>query len=394
MANKTLTMDMITREALRILHANLSFIGNVDRQYDSKFANSGAKIGSSLDIRKPEMGIVGDGRVLTVQDSEEQFTTLEIDTRKHIGLSFTSEELTLHIDDFAKRKLEPRMAQLASVIEADVINKLYKQVYQQVDNSGSSATFTNLLGAQKILFDSLCPDDNNIAMLLNSQSNMELSDSLKGQFNPKSDISDIFRKGYTGSASGFNFFRSSLLPVHVPGGEDGAYLADDTTAQTGSSIHIDTGTGTLLKGDVVTFTGVYRVHAETKAAQKELATFVVTVNYAGGEGDLQIEPPVVATGAYKNVSQAIPDGAAMSVHGTADTSHRMSLGFHKEAFTFATADLVMPKSGEASRQVMDGISMRMWQASDIVNDTHITRIDVMYGSTSQRPELAVRMATQ
>ena len=45
MANNLLTPQMITREALRILHQKLNFVGSINRQYDERFANDGAKIG-------------------------------------------------------------------------------------------------------------------------------------------------------------------------------------------------------------------------------------------------------------------------------------------------------------------------------------------------------------
>ena len=53
MANNILTPTMITREALRVLHGKLSFISNVNTQYDDRFAQTGAKIGTSLNIRMP-----------------------------------------------------------------------------------------------------------------------------------------------------------------------------------------------------------------------------------------------------------------------------------------------------------------------------------------------------
>ena len=53
MANTILTPDVITREALRVLHEKLTFVGAINKQYDSSFAKSGAKIGDTLRIRKP-----------------------------------------------------------------------------------------------------------------------------------------------------------------------------------------------------------------------------------------------------------------------------------------------------------------------------------------------------
>lgn len=53
MPNSILTPTAVTREALRILHQKLNFVGNINRTYDDSFAKSGAKIGDSLKIRLP-----------------------------------------------------------------------------------------------------------------------------------------------------------------------------------------------------------------------------------------------------------------------------------------------------------------------------------------------------
>ena len=127
MANSLLTIDMITRKALEILENNLVITRNVNRQYDDSFAVEGAKIGSTLRIRLPDRALVTDGAALQVQDDNEQFTTLSVNNQKHIGVNFTSAELTMQLDDFAERVLKPRISQLASSIDADVIRNVSKR---------------------------------------------------------------------------------------------------------------------------------------------------------------------------------------------------------------------------------------------------------------------------
>lgn len=130
MSNSILTIDMITRKALEILENNLVITRNVNRQYDDSFASEGAKIGSTLRIRLPDRALVTDGAALQVQDDNEQFTTLTVSSQKHIGVNFTTAELTMQMDDFAERVLKPRISQLASSIDADVANS-----YKYIGNS-------------------------------------------------------------------------------------------------------------------------------------------------------------------------------------------------------------------------------------------------------------------
>ena len=145
MANSLLTIDMITRKSLEILENNLVISRNCNRQYDDSFAVQGAKIGSTLRIRLPDRALVTDGAALQVQDDNEQYTTLSVASQKHIGINFTSAELTMQLDDFAERVLKPRISQLASSIDADVATA-YKSIYNSVGTPGTtiSATLTPL----------------------------------------------------------------------------------------------------------------------------------------------------------------------------------------------------------------------------------------------------------
>src|SRR3954466_13529694 len=114
MSQTLLSPTIITREALRILHAKLNFVGNCDKQYDSQFANSGAspsgKIGPTLTIRNPNQYTVRSGSVLAVQNAVETSQTLAVSTQKGVDTYFTSQDLTLTVDEFSKRYLEPAMS--------------------------------------------------------------------------------------------------------------------------------------------------------------------------------------------------------------------------------------------------------------------------------------------
>ena len=76
----------------------------------------------------------------------------------------------------------------------------------------------------------------------------------------------------------------------------------------------------------------------------------------------------------------------------ANTAIGTSLAYQKNAFAFATADLIMPRGVDfAAREVLDGISMRIVRQYDIVNDKFPCRIDVLYGYKTVRPQLATRL---
>jgi hypothetical protein len=168
--------------------------------------------------------------------------------------------------------------------------------------------------------------------------------------------------------------------------------------QTGSAVNIvaaGANTTTFAVGDVVTFAGCFRVHPETKQSTGDLQQFVVTAAFTANgttPAALSISPAIVITGARQNVSASPSNTGAVAKIGGASAVYRPSVAFHRDAFTFATADLPLPKGTDmAARKVMDGISMRMIRDFDSVNARFITRLDVLYGYTAQRPELAARI---
>jgi hypothetical protein len=393
MANTLLTPTAVTREALRILHQKLNFIGNIDRQYDSQFAVEGAKIGSTLKVRLPNEYTVRTGKTINVQDVNETSETITMATQKGVDVEFSSADLTLSIDDFGTRILEPMMTVLAANIESDALS-MYKDVYNQVNNLTAAATFKKVLEGRKKLVDNLA-GASGLCCTLDTQTNVDMVDALKGLFQNGPSISKQYLDGSLGKTAGFDFFENTLLPRHTTGTDDstGDYVANSATVQTGSAITVDTGTGTMTKGDILTIDDVYRVHPETKESTGQLQQFVVTEAVAASATTINISPSIVITGARQNVDAGVANNAKFNKIGAASDSHDISLAFAKDAFAFVSADLRMPRGVDfAAREVMDGISMRIISDYDITNDEYPTRIDVLYGYKTLRAQLACRLA--
>ena len=392
MSNQILTPTAVTREALRVLHQKLNFVGSIKRDYDASFAKEGAKIGDSLKIRLPNQYTVRTGATLSAQDTTETSTTLQVATQKGVDLNFTSVDLTLSLDDFSSRILEPAMSVLAANIEADALS-MALDVYQVVNNVGSAITLNKALTARKVLVDALAPGDAR-TLLLNTQDNLDLVDALKGLFQDSNEIAKQYREGKVGRTAGFgDIYENTLLASQATGTAASAttYTVNGAT-QVGAAITIQTGATTFKKGDVVTFAGCNRCHPESKADTGVLQQFVVTADYAGGGGNLAISPAIVTSGGRQNVTASPTNGGAVVKVGGASAVYKPSLAYHKDAFAFATADLVMPGGVDfAAREVMDGVSMRIVRQYDINNDKFPARLDVLFGFKTIRPELACRL---
>lgn len=397
MANTILTPTAVTREAQRILHQKLNFVGSINRQYDSSFAQSGARIGDSLKVRLPNQYTVRTGATLTTQDTSETSTTLQVATQKGVDLTFSSSELTLSLDDFSARILEPAMAVLAANIEADALN-MYKDVYQISDEDGVAVSLKSFLYGRQKLNDSLAPQDNNRSAIISTDHSVKLVDALKGLFHDSAAIKEQYKEGIMGRTAGFDFYENTLLVPHTTGTAvkattytvNGAVTANGST----SMVVASAGSTTFKQGDIITVAGCFRVHPETKVSTGVLQQFVVTADYAGGAGTVSFAPAIYTSGGRQNVVAAgLANGSAIvKVGAAASETLTPSMVYHRDAFTFATADLVLPKGVDfAAREVMDGISMRTVRQYTISNDSYPCRIDVLYGYKTIRPELACRI---
>jgi hypothetical protein len=399
-ANSLLSPTIITREALRILHANLNFVGNCDKQYDSQFANSGAspsgKIGPSLTIRMPNQYTVRTGAALSTQDTVETSQVLTVSTQKGVDTVFSSNDLTLTIDEFSKRYLQPAMSVLATNIEADALSMI-KDVYNAVDGSAAAFTYADFANGRKLLNQYLAPATGRVATMTSGHV-VSFLDAIKGFFNPQESVSRPYLTGKIGKVNGFDTYENTVLNPFQSGSAAATtgYLVNGAN-QTGSSITVDGGTTTFKKGDIITFAGVNAVDPETKQDRGFVQQFVLTADVAGSATSLPISPAIVTTGAAQNVTASPADNAAITkVGGGASALYNQSLVFHPEAFAFVTADLIdVSKFGAwGARQVMDGISMRIARQYNISTDTIPCRIDVLYGYKTLRPQLAARIIAQ
>jgi hypothetical protein len=398
MSNTILTIDMITRKSLEILENNLVITRNVNRQYDDSFAVEGAKIGSTLRIRLPDRALVTDGAALQVQDDNEQFTTLTVASQKHIGVNFTSAELTMQLDDFAERVLKPRISQLASSIDADVANA-YKSIGNTVGTPGTTpSTSLVLLQAQQKLNENAAVMSPRYATV-NPAANAGLVEGMKGLFNPTDTISKQFKNGMMGTGVlGFDEINmSQSIKQHTTGTRVATGNSVTTTVATegAASIALTIGSGLTVKaGDVFTVADCFAVNPQTRESTGSLFQFVALADAtASGTAIVVSAAPIyTAANALATVDSFPVSGKAVVFVGAASTQYAQNLVYHKDAITFATADLLLPQGVDmTARAVHNGISLRIVRQYDINNDRMPCRIDVLYGFSTIRPQMGCRI---
>ena len=404
MSNSLVTIDMVTREALRIAHEKAQFIGTVDRSYDDSYAKTGAKIGSALRVRKPNQYSRTTGsRVMDVQDQVEGNGTITVATQDHVDMRFNSAELALTIDEISKRYIEPAMAVLVSGIESDFIAAATKATYNLAGTAGTPPTDLAAVGAARAKLNQyLAPKDGNRFIQCDSVTMGGMVNGLKGLFQDSGQIKEQYREGLIGRTAMADWYENDRMWSLTNG--------SDVTADTDSAALVTDGGSTIdfhtllavaqqKVGQVFTISGVYACHPETKAAYSSLQQFTIT---AVGASTTTVSPSFYLTGPKKNVVSST--GATLLTSdfnaktlvfvGAASTSYVQNLMYHKEAFQFVTADLpLMDDAAKCVRRNQDGLSLRVWQASDIRNDELLMRIDILYGFAALRPEWACRITS-
>jgi hypothetical protein len=410
MTQRTLTADIIAAEAITILDNELVMAKQVFRGYEDDFSKkvNGYKVGETISIRKPTDFTVRDGAVMDVQEVNEGKTTITVDKRKGIDFRFTSQELTLNIAELSERVIKPAMVQLANQVDTDLM-ALYKDIPSWVGTPASPInSYADFAKAPERLDEYAVPSERAAVLspadhwgLLGSQTALYMQDVAKG----------AYRKGALGMIGGVDTYMSQNVPTHTVGAASTASAVCDAAAGDGVlsttwEATKDTGymylstdgwdSSTLKAGDILELSDVYAVNPVTKATlafRKQFTVLEDTVT-AAGDTAIKISPPIIPTGAFKNVSNAPSDGTTtIAKVGTGGTGYRQNLVFHKNAFALVSVPLVSPPGAvDVARKSYKGLNVRVIPVYDGVNDTSAWRLDILYGTKTIDPRLATRVS--
>ena len=394
MANTILTIDQITREALRLAHEKASFIGTINRQFDDSFAASGGKSGDTLRIRYPSEYTRRTGsRVMDVQESVQTSTSLVVATQDGVDMRFNSREMALDLDNFSKLHLEPAMAILISNIDSDVLQGCTKSTYNWGGTSGFAISSLTAPGEARTRLNRNLAPKGDRRLQVNSAVMASLVTGVSGYFNPSNALSEQYREGLVARTAMADYYENertwsmaNTTTVTLSTAKLNGYIS--TNGQTSLNITSLTVTSVSV-GMKFTIGNVNDIHPETKQSYGVLKQFTVV-----GVTDVStftISPAIYRTGARQNVTGigVTTSTQALTWLGSPNSTYALGLMYHKDAFTFATADLpLMADAAKCVRKTYDGISLRVWQGSDIRNDELLTRIDILYGFAAIRPAWA------
>ena len=399
------TTAKVTKFAVKEFVNAMQMLTRVDRQLDSEFK----KVGQSIDVRRPVMWEATDGAaIVSFDEAEEGTVSVVLDKRKKVAFSFTTNDLTLKIEDFNERYIKPAMVELAQQVESDIADT-YKAIFNFVGTPGTEPSDFLAVGAARAKLNKLgVPMADPKAAFYNPDAALALANSLKNVF-PQQIAKRAIEEAMITKYAQFEIFENQSLKTHTTG----LYTTGSTPLINGASQNVtyaaskDTGEQTLItdgwafttavfkEGDVFTIAGVNSVNRRSREDTGELAQFVVRADgTSDGAGNLTvtISPAMIIDGPYQTVTAAPADGAAIvPISGTESTSFVQNLAFHKNAITVAMAPLVMPPGNvEASSESFEGISVRSIRDYDIIEDEGLWRFDILYAVKVQNPGFAVR----
>lgn len=406
MSNSLLTPTIIAKEGLMQLRNNMVMGGLVHREYVNEFK----KIGQSVQIRRPNKFVAKDGATRQAQDVTEGYITLTISKRKHVSWEFTTQDLTLTIDQYSERYVTPASLELGNIVDVDLL-ALYSSFGHSVGTPGTTPQSFDVMGDMATKMDrAAVPQDGKRRLVLEPGATWKMAGALKGSFDP-SLARDTVRRGMLGRLANLEIYGDQNVAMHTTGSAiesvgvqvDGAISDSYSSSVNYSTITLDgfdTTAQTVKAGDVFTIAGTYAINPRSRQSTGVLQDFVVlsdvtlsTSDGAGGyQADFNVWPRIIASGAYQTVSASAADDSAVTFRGSASTSYPQNLGFHRNAMGLVMVPLELPRSANfKARSTMEGVSIRVIEDYDIDNDEEIVRMDILYGVKALYEDLAVRM---
>lgn len=416
MANSFNTLQQVADEHTLDFISDLNIVKTSNTRYQKNFTESvnGWKTHSTVEIALPINYIVHAGpSISSYDDINERTINLTLDQDYNVNCAITLREQTLDSHDY-NFYVKPMAENLANHVENWYGDLVGESLYHTVGTAGSTISSIQTLADVNtkaaelgISANLLCLDENNYGSFIgqtNIQNNNDVS--LSRGINKRYQLGSLYnldiyhsintRKQTAGVGDG------TSTPAN---GEVAAGAVDEGSPITsGSVIHIDGLTDTTTpfkKGDKITVAGVYSVHGKSLASTGKLMQFTVTadVTLSGAtEADVSVSPAIVssATSPYKNVSNSIADGSAITL-ATANTGagssvlvpYSISFCYDPRALIFAAPPLVKPTGGGVvSGRGMNPdtkISTLIQTGYSIDDRKDKTRDDIIYGGRIYAP---------
>lgn len=398
MANIIPTTSIVAKEFLSILKNNLTFAKNVNRDYEDTFSGT-YEPGQTINIKKPPRYSYRAGRVAVPQDTVINTVPLTL-SQGGTDLQFTLAEKTLSI-----RKFDTVMMAAAQTVINEIDRQGLDLARRTVANTvGTIGTYPATQAAAIALVTSANQKISEMGGLVNGSRHLIVSPAMNaalvqgtaGLFNGQSRIGEQNSTGNFVQGWGSTVDIDQNVSRHLNGTQAQTGLTVAGAGQSGNTLTVAATGGTITQGTVFTIgsgaTAVNAVNPQSRQDTGSLQQFVVTANVAAGATSIPIYPAIVAAGNQQTVTQSPANGAAITFVGAASASYETDIVFQRDAFTLAMVPMAEPAAGvKVTQMTEDGMTVKVTQGYDLINDNSIMRLDVLFGYAATYPELASKL---
>ena len=412
MANTLLTIKDITREALAVLHEEVQLAKHATRKFEDRFGKKSGQIGLSLDIRKPPKYSVGTTADITALngDTVEDYVTLSVTTRRNVKMTFSSEDLSLKINDFSKQFVRPALARLAREIDLVGFGVLKTAANSRVAHDVSTdLAFADYLAMNAKLTQQLA-NENDRTLFADATTMAAVVNANKGLFQAAAEIGKQYEKGLMGISGGFDwigtqsagYLNYAATPITTIGTVTASLVPVGSVTYEGANVINFSGataSATMVAGQGFTIPGVYAIDPETQLQLPNLYTFIAAadaVSTTGGVLAVTVGAPiytVAGSGRTKANVSALPlvgaTGAALTETGiVASKTSPLAFGIQQDTLALGVIGLEVPGGVDmGASENFEGLGVRIIRVYDVNLDIWTCRVDVQFGWAVLRNEL-------
>ncbi|MGA3015927.1 MAG: P22 phage major capsid protein family protein [Bryobacteraceae bacterium] len=399
MANNFANTNWVCMQILRLLLNKLEVSEYFDRNFEKEFEKEFAP-GATVNVKFPQNFLVSDAMGYAPQGLNRLTTTISLDQWLQLAFEWDDYEAAVKLErskeELMENYLEPAAAAIAQEWDSRAANWARMNASQVAGVLGTDPTsVSTFYTARRYLKEQSCPPGKR-GMMISSSMMSTLGSNITAIFNPKDEISKMWKEGYIGDLAGFQFFESNSLWSHTAGTWAGTtgYPIVSGASQSGTSLVITANAGdTFNQGDKFSILNVNRVNPKTRRYSGPVAvrTFTLTqaLTAAGGAGadTINFLPAIYGPGSqYQNVDALPVSGAALTLWpGTTSPNGKsgtVGLALSRFAFAMVGAKLYLPKKVEDSGEATDPetkMSVRTVHFWDPIRSVEGTRMDSLGG---------------
>lgn len=252
---------------------------------------------------------------MTVAEGTDQTVdnkTLTLDNTAAVQIPWTGEDIK-HVNNGSGfetvygDQIKQAMRAIVNSIESAAWNAVRKGASRAHGTAGTTpfaSNFSEIPQLRKILADNGCPFDGQVSLVIDTTAGANLRSLAQLQKVNESGGAELLRQGALLDLQGFMLKESAAIGV-VTKGTGASYLLNGALAVGDTSVTVDTGSGTILAGDIVTFAGT----SDKYVVNSALSSNVFTIG-APGSRAVEADNDAVTVGNNFTANVALHKGAA------------------------------------------------------------------------------------